>query len=259
VSLPITVPADPPDFNQADLTGYPGHITNRPLMTQPMIDEVHGNKLRARRALRSVDEMLETLVTALTETDQLDNTVIIYMTDNAVMMGRKRWSVENAPGGVEKKVPYQGAVDAQMRIRYPGAVTRTDPMLVATIDLPVSFAAWAGGSWTHPVDGSAGLADWLLDTPDAQKRPTLLCTFPESGGVVTWHSLTTDDGFKYVQYRNGTNGGLLPGTISSLKQVFDLNTDPWEMTNLIGVNPVRDAAMLAALNSELADPTYWEA
>lgn len=240
---------DPPHFNPADLTGFPAHMQAEPQLVGAEITRCRNNRVKMRRALRSVDEMMDRLITALVETGQLDNTVIIYQTDNSTMMGRKRRSYEGNVDTGEKLVPYQGCCDALLRIRYPGAAQRTDPAVVNVMDLPTSVAAWAGAAWPagHVTEGSTRVADWCLGL--GGNRPATEATFKgmTSGAIPQWEMLLTDDLVKYVNY-----------PVTGEHEVYDLNADPDETVNLYGADATRDAALAARLTQHMADPLHWE-
>ncbi len=232
---------DPPDFNIVSAE-HPAHLRSLPVLnTEATICRT--SRIEGRRALRSVDEMLQTLVTALSDTGQLENTVIVYMTDNASMMGRKRrWNGVGTGG--EKLTPYHSASDSLLHIRYPGAPQRDEPAPVTTIDLPCSFVKWAGGTWGHTVAGSTRLADWCLGLGGT--RPAAEFTYGGSYGVPAWKAIVTADNLKYVEYAS-----------TAEREVYDLTADPAEMANLYGDDPTRDADLAAQLSQHFTTPLFW--
>ena len=246
LSLP-SVATDPPDFNVVN-SGAPAWAAALGPLTTDHQNNVRARRLEAARCLRSVDEMIETAIEAVKTAGKLDNTVIIVATDNTVMEGRKRMS-SPAPGpAVDKRVPYYASLDAQLRVRYPGATARTDLTPLASVDIPVSVAHWAGGTWAHGVDGSRHLAEVTLDTPGAVRRPSAYATYEAGSPVPQWEGILRADGIKYVHW-----------AASGEFEVYDTVADPYEQTNLYGADPTRDAACATELAQHQADRTFWEA
>ena len=127
-----------------------------------------------------------------------------------------------------KKVPYEESIRVPMVVRYDPLTHGTassDPHLVANIDLAPTFAAAAGVVPPIPEDGMsllpllAGTAtswrtDLLLEGYDNPARPI--------GGafVPTYCGLRTER-YAYIRYVTGE------------EELYDLQMDPFEMTNLL--------------------------
>src|SRR5207244_3694115 len=110
-------------------------------------------RINQYRTLLAVDDAVRTILTALTQTGRLDNTLIVFASDNGYLWGEHRWPV--------KMVPYEESIRVPLVIRYdpltPGA--SLDTHLVLNIDLTPTFA-------------EVGAA--ALDRPDGQSLVQLL-------------------------------------------------------------------------------------
>ena len=85
----------------------------------------------------------------LAATGRLSNTLIVYTTDNGIMLGEHRFSMT-------KNLPYEEAIRSPFVARWDGVIPagRTDPRFALNIDLAPTFAAAAGAAPTNQVDGS---------------------------------------------------------------------------------------------------------
>jgi len=89
-------------------------------------------------SLLSYDDLVGTAVAALAATGQLNNTYIVFTSDNGYHLGQF-----NLAGG--KQSPYEEDVHLPLYIRGPGVTPgSTVPHLVANIDLAITFADLAG-------------------------------------------------------------------------------------------------------------------
>jgi N-acetylglucosamine-6-sulfatase len=100
------------NFNPDVLSGV-SWVRELPKLNQTLID-YHDEFQRARlRSLQSVDETIDSLVNSLQEKDLLDNTYIIYTTDNGFHISQHR-----LPPG--KECPFEEDINIPLMIRGPG-------------------------------------------------------------------------------------------------------------------------------------------
>jgi N-acetylglucosamine-6-sulfatase len=96
-----------PSFNEADVRDkYVGYRTDRFAVRK-------ANRLhRARiRSLQSVDQAVARLVRTLDRLDELDDTLIIFTSDNGYLLGEHRWN--------GKTVPYEQSLRVPLLMRGP--------------------------------------------------------------------------------------------------------------------------------------------
>ncbi len=141
-----------PAYNAADVSGKPQFIQNLPLMTPKVQQRVDALYRRRIQSLQAVDLGLSHLIATLRATGQLDNTYIVFTSDNGFHLGQFRM-----PSG--KQTAYDFDIHMPLVVRGPGIPSgRTADQLVGNIDLAPTFAAMAGAKPASFVDGRSWLA-----------------------------------------------------------------------------------------------------
>jgi N-acetylglucosamine-6-sulfatase len=224
------------------------------------IDQLYQSRLKT---LLSVDDLVRDLVTTLEDLGVLNNTYILFTSDNGYRLGQFQMSVC-------KLHPYENDIRVPMIIRGPGIAaggkTRSDIVgthvdLMPTLLGLVNAAAAAAGDNSgnddsvipETMDGS-NLASLLLlnnvnpqaPTTSANNNRSLLIEYMSLGEVVRYqHLIDTYNhtfvalrildphrNWKYVEFRdsrvdwNATSPWLE-------REFFDLNRDPYELHNRI--------------------------
>ncbi len=211
-----------PSFNEKDVSDKPVYVESQPRYSSEMAKEIKEEWRQRLRALRSVDEMIESLVATLEDSDQLDNTYIVYTTDNGYMLGRHRLET--------KGVPYEESIKVPLIVRGPSVPEGlTRKQLVASTDWAPTIADWGGARPPEFVDGRS-LKPLLSETPPPDWRERMLVEY--------WHAhpfsgLLTASGQRYVEYDNGE------------KELYDLRKDPYQLANRIDQTPQRTLDSLA--------------
>ena len=144
-----------PAYNDADVSGKPQFIRNLPLMTPKAKRRVDALYRRRIQSLQAVDLGISELIDTLRATGQLDNTYIVFTSDNGFHLGQHRM-----PSG--KQTAYDFDIHLPLVVRGPGVpADRTADQLVGNIDLAPTFAAMAGATSPSFVDGRSflGLAN----------------------------------------------------------------------------------------------------
>jgi len=198
----------------------------------------HSSILRDQlRCLASVDDGVGQLFAALEKTGQLDNTVIIYTSDNGMLMGEhgqfdvKRWA-------------YDPALRVPLLIRYPPVIAERSvrEQMVLNIDIAPTILELAGVQPIVPVQGLSFVS--LLHNADASWRKAFLAEYfleKVAPRVPSWKAVRTEQ-WKYIQYSGETDG---------LDELYNLQTDPDEEHNLISEPAVK--SNLDALQKQLND------
>lgn len=223
-------PLRPPSFNESDVSDKPSYIRNRPPLTDAAIqalDELYRDQYRA---LQSLDEQIGRLIAALADTGRLDNTLVVFTSDNGLLLGEHRWG--------KKEVPYDESIRVPLVIRYDpiGREGITDPRLVLNIDLAPTAAEVAGVDHP-PMDGRSLLP--LLAGSDERWRQEFLVEHMEGANPVpTYCALRTTDEL-YARYATGE------------QELYDLRSDPYELDNLSGVPS--EQGRIARLRGRLED------
>ena len=184
------------------------------------------------RTLLAVDDGVGLLREALESVGQLDNTLVIFTSDNGFLLGAHRL--------FDKRVMYEESLRVPLLLRYPKRITAgTAPTeMVSSLDLAPTVLELAGVTVPNTVQGRS-LWPLLQADPKAKEiawRDALLYEyFQEYGpGVPTILGVRTER-YKYVTYPE------LPDDIGEL---YDLKKDPGELRNLIGKPQYADIVQL---------------
>ncbi len=205
---------EPPSYNEANVSDKPAWIQ----ALKPLGDRAQKDVQDFRRSqygtLRALDDAVHQLLSALQATGRLDNTVILYTSDNAIEWGEHRWTT--------KRVPYEESIHVPFIVRYDPLTpdARTDSHLVVNIDIAPTIADLAGVK-APGVEGRSMVP--LLAGRDPPWRKDFLLEHMQSDpigppsfcGVRTEHEV-------YVFYSTGE------------EELYNLKADPYELSNLAG-------------------------
>ena len=159
--------------------------------------------------LRSLDEGVEELFEVLRKRGVLDDTIVLYTSDNGLSLGSHRWG--------QKACMYEECTHVPALIRRPGTPSaQTVDQVTSNVDLAPTLADLAGVR--HPPTDGRSLEE-ALRTGRLEPRPVLLrhrkggdSTPPTAWGVRT-------DRWKLISTR---------GT----PELYDLRADPYELEDL---------------------------
>ncbi len=209
-----------PSVNEADVSDKPKWVRARPLLDMNVQNNVRRKQWTAALA---VDDMLRTIDSALVRAGRAENTVVVFISDNGLALGAHRWS--------RKRCEYLVCSEMLTYVKYPGMGGRTDKRLVTNLDFASTFAALAGTTMPIKQDG-VNLVPVLEDpSGTVAGRKGILLHWP--GGNDNQVAGTTDDptpGFYGIRTPRYRYIELFTGE----KELYDLSTDPFEVTNLAG-------------------------
>ncbi len=146
---------------------------------------------------------------------ELDNTYVVFTTDNGTHMGEHRWFGNHGA----KNTAYEEAANVPMFVRGPGVrAGSTSGELVLNNDLAPTFARIAGLVPPSYVDGRSLLPVWkgtdpIWRTAILNERPVR-----DVNPIPPYHATLTQR-FTYVEYDTGE------------KELYDRNNDPYELAN----------------------------
>jgi N-acetylglucosamine-6-sulfatase len=182
----------------------------------------------ACRTLLSVDDGLAVILDALSDTDRLGSTLLIYTSDNGILDGEHRHR--------EKKVPYEESITVPFVVRYDpltAAGGRRDHRFVLNVDIAPTIVDLAGlsirpGCPDPPYGACDGTFDGrsfvgLLDGSSRRWRRQFLIEHyddPSADSIPTYCGVRTKR-HKFVYYRTGE------------EELYDLKADPYELKNLL--------------------------
>jgi len=178
-------------------------------------DELVRNQLRC---LTSIDEGLGRVLQALEETKALENTLVIFTSDNGYFWG------EHGLG--DKRAAYEESIRIPMVARYPALIkagTRVSGM-VLNIDIAPTMLA-AAGLKAHPQMQGRSMLPLFAGKTKGWREHFLCEYFMEQNfaRVASWEAVRTSR-YKYVHYLD----------LKDMDELYDLQADAGEMKNLIG-------------------------
>jgi N-acetylglucosamine-6-sulfatase len=190
--------------------------------------------------------MVGSVVGALRDIGELSNTYIVLTSDNGIYLGEHRLEHKAAAYNAGPRIP--------LVIRGPGVpagVSRSHMAL--NNDFAPTFASWVGVTPPSFVDGRS-LKPLLSTSPPATWRSAFLVEHrrgaPEEYAYVkaipNYDAIRTSQ-YSYVEYATGE------------KELYDLNADPTELTNIYNsASPTLISNLQVRLNA-LKSCTGWDA
>ncbi|MBW3633162.1 MAG: sulfatase [Chloroflexi bacterium] len=257
----------PPSFDEDDVSDKPTWVQALPPLRADQIALLDDRYQRRLRSLLAVDEMVASLIETLTAAGTLDNTYILFTSDNGYHLGE-----HGIPVG--KQSPYDESLRVPLIVRGPGVPTGVvEEAIALNIDLAPTFAELAGASPAPFVDGRSLVPLLHGETPAGWRQGFLVehygRTLPDqwgTSGPVPMEEASRDgdeddleeaDGdevigvtpidsppylglrteqYLYVEYANGE------------RELYDMPADPYQLQNLAAT---ADPALLADLAARL--------
>ncbi len=136
-----------PSYNEPDIRDKPRWLRHTPLMTAAIKGRVDALYRRRLQSLQAVDDAVANLMAVLQRNDQLDDTYVVFASDNGYHLGEHRM-----PAG--KQTAYDEDIHVPFIVRGPGVPEdATRDQLVGNVDWAPTFAALAGAKAPDYVDG----------------------------------------------------------------------------------------------------------
>ena len=139
-----------------DVDGAPDWVTALPAIDPATADDLEQERRRMLETLRGVDRAVASLVAEVRARGELDDTLIIVLSDNGFSFGEHRW--------VGKRCPYEACVRVPLVMRTPWAGAGEIETPVTNVDLAPTILDVAG------VDAAGGRSDGLSLRPVLDDR-----------------------------------------------------------------------------------------
>ncbi|MEO6246938.1 MAG: sulfatase, partial [Opitutaceae bacterium] len=182
------------------------------------------------RCVRGVDDSIERLIEALKASGDLDNTIILYTSDQGFMLGQHDY--------IDKRWMYEPSMRMPFIVRYPKSVkagTVSDALINNTDFAPTLLdlagatapASMQGHSFRAMIEGRPAPADWRTAT---YYRYWMHMTHHDNPAH---YGVRTKD-FKLIFFYGLPLDakGALPTPTTPGWELYDLRTDPDEMKNV---------------------------
>ncbi|MCM8531156.1 MAG: sulfatase-like hydrolase/transferase [Lentisphaeraceae bacterium] len=196
---------------------------------------IHGNTLhdlvrQYHQAVKSIDENVGRLMKTLKDSGQLENTLVVFTSDQGFAWGQH--------GFRHKQAPYAGNIKAPLIISMPGkvAVNKVCQTPVNGVDLVPTFFKLAGLELPWRMDGQDIVS--LLKEPETFIDRPLIMTFskssfkpetkelPKKMKSIPWYAFVLKGNYKFIQTM----------VKNEIPELYDLKKDPEELNNL-ALNP----------------------
>jgi N-acetylglucosamine-6-sulfatase len=238
------------NFNERDLSDKPWFIGRWNRLLTPRREAAIAARMRQRwESLLAVDEAVAAIVGELRRAGEIDDTYVIFTSDNGYMQGEHR-----VPLG--KMLAYDPSTQVPLLIRGPRVPSgRRTRALVGNIDLAPTILDATAASARVPLDGRSFLP-YARNVRRRSPRPLLHETVGngargrantregrargEQPRVPAWRAVRTTR-WLYVDYKGGQ------------RELYDLKRDPAQMNSLAG-DP-RRRVRLRTLRRILSDLT----
>ncbi len=195
----------PPNFNEANVSDKPQVIRKLPKLTHQQIGNIQRKYRCELESLLSVDLGVRKVVNALKAKGALDNTLIIYTSDNGYFHGEHR-----VPG--DKSRPYEESIRVPLEMRGPGVPKGvTINPLVVNADLAPTVVDAANARPGLTMDGTSLLP--IVRHAAMDRNREILVEEP------TYKAIRTER-YMYAEYNNGD------------RELYDLQNDPYELQSL---------------------------
>lgn len=192
--------------------------------------------LGRQRSLAAIEDGVGEIIRALKETGQLDDTVIVFTSDNGYFYGEHGLSVE-------RRLAYEESIRMPLHIRYPKVVkagTVRDEFAL-NIDMAPTLLELAGVDAPDGMQGRS-LVPLLQGKRPAWRESFLIeyysdKVFPRM--LQMGYKAVRNSRWKYIHYLE----------LEGMDELYDLKNDPYEMKNLVGKPNVERA--LAGMQREM--------
>lgn len=230
----VPLPTDP-SFDEEDVSDKPRTVSGRDRLDARTIAELTENHRGRLGALRAADDALGRMLATLRRAGALDDTLVIYTTDQGYLQGQHR--IDD-----NKYLPYEPAIHIPLVIAGPGVErgARVDDLVVLH-DLTSTIVETAGATAGRTADG-VSLVPTFRGEPLPERDILLEALAPEVefeignevvDAQVPFYGIRGER-YKYIRWSFGE------------EELYDLRRDPYELENLA------DDPRAAELKSRLA-------
>lgn len=188
-----------------------------------------------RKAAKAVDDNIGRLMTYLDENDLLDNTLIVYTSDQGFYMGEHGW--------FDKRFMYEESFRTPLVMRMPARWKKRGdiPQLVQNIDYAPTFLEIAGVKTPEDMHG-VSLCPLIDGSFNGEWRNSLYYHYHEypAEHTVKRHYGVRSDRYKLIHFYHDIDSW----------EFYDLETDPKELDN--SYDKPEYAGVIADMKQELA-------
>lgn len=179
------------------------------------------------RCIKSIDDQVGRIIDYLEKEGLMDNTIIVYTSDQGFYMGEHGW--------FDKRFMYEESFRTPLIMRYPAMIkagTKTDA-LVQNIDYAPTFLSLAGVEKPQEMSGTS-LEPLFAGNKPENWRNSLYYHYYDYPAVhnVRRHDGVRTDRYKLIHFYG--EGKMAKDEDINCNELYDLQTDPNELNNLYG-------------------------
>jgi arylsulfatase A-like enzyme len=230
----------PPSYNEADVSDKPEWIKSKPLLGRPAQNQMDNLFRRRMQTMLSVRDLVEGVIETLRSQGLLENTYVIFTSDNGFHLGEHRLHAG-------KLTPYEEDIRVPLFIRGPGIPAgQSREEIVGNIDLAPTIAELAGARTPDFVDGRSLVPLLRMERPELWRQAFLVEQEEQhfNQGQPKRRVLEPQDPLEqqlaaarqgvpaYAALRTATHLYAVYGT--GEKELYDLQADPYELDNIAG-------------------------
>ena len=226
-----------PSLDEADVSDKPAWLQALPRLTAQNFSQINYVRPQRLRTLMAVDRAVDALLTLLAQQGRLDNTLVLFMSDNGYFYGEHRlWIMVPGATSSGKNRVYEEGHAVPFAVRYPPLVSapRTDAHQVANIDIAPTLYELAGVAAPAGVSGRS-LVPLLRGSASGWRSDLLLESGPDQGTHP--YSAVRTPRFLYAE------------TAGDSAELYDRNADPYQLQSVV-LRPAY-AADVSRLRSQL--------
>jgi len=171
--------------------------------------------------VKEIDDWMGKILDTLDKHGLTDNTLIIFMSDHGEMLG--------SHGMREKNIFYEESAHIPLLMRFPRQIKSNTTVdgYVSLVDLFATIMDYLKIK-EHKSDGKS--LRGLIEGTDSEHGKYVVTEWDYRGDVSPNYMIVKDGWKMMIPYSE---------TSEVINALYDLNTDPYEMKNLIGKNPNR--------------------
>ena len=195
-------------FNEGNVGDKPSWVRQITLLDKPSIDKADELQRWRLRSMRAVEDEIDAVIQAMAVTGRMQNTYIIYVSDNGALMGQHR-------AVARKNNSYEEVARVPFYVRGPGVPVAKVDQPVLNIDIAPTLLELAGAPVPETVDGRSLVPFLRGGRPESWRQEVMI----ESWGVGPTYALATTD---WVYVHNDTEE----------LELYDMRIDPYQVDSL---------------------------
>lgn len=200
----------PPSLNEENISDKPAWLREKGRLGRSGTKRMEALYRKRLAALQSVDDMVGAFIDVLRKTGQLDNTYVVFTSDNGFLFGEHHRT--------KKSLAYEESIGVPLIVRGPGVPIQRLDHLVINNDLAPTVADLAGVAVPGFVDGRslAPLLERTEPSKEGWRRGFLV-----EHTAPTYQALRTNK-YTYVEWDGGA------------RELYDLSRDPYQLKSIHG-------------------------